>query len=112
LYGFEPVDCSVLSFDEQVEIFRSAEYIVGPSGAAFANSLFCPGEAKVLSWLPVGYEDFSVYSTIAKISGAGMHFLRSIPIGGKIENSFDVYEASYYLDPREFTEALVGLTKR
>jgi hypothetical protein len=42
--GFETVAPEILSFQEQVRLFREARVVVGPAGAAFANLIFCrPG---------------------------------------------------------------------
>jgi hypothetical protein len=46
-FGFETVHMEGLSFEQQVRLFHSAEFIAGTHGAAFANLLFA-GHAKVL----------------------------------------------------------------
>ncbi len=46
--GFKTVDTSLLSFDEQVDLFGSARVIVGPTGAAFTNLLFAGSGCKAL----------------------------------------------------------------
>jgi len=47
--GFEVVEPEKLSFSEQVEVFSSADVVVGATGAAFANLLFCkPGTLLII----------------------------------------------------------------
>jgi Glycosyltransferase 61 len=47
--GFEVVDPSRLSFIQQIEIFSNAEIIIGASGAAWANLIFCKPGTYILS---------------------------------------------------------------
>ncbi len=47
-YGFEAINPGDLSFEGQVEAFRSARIVAGPHGAAMTNSIFMnPGGAMV-----------------------------------------------------------------
>lgn len=46
--GFEEVYPETLSFQEQVELFSSAEIIVGPTGAGMSNIVFAPAGCKVI----------------------------------------------------------------
>ena len=45
--GFSVVSPEELTFLEQVRLFNEAEAIIGPTGAAFANIIFCNPSAKV-----------------------------------------------------------------
>jgi|GEM_PF-144657 acetyltransferase-like isoleucine patch superfamily enzyme/capsular polysaccharide biosynthesis protein len=46
-YGFTVVEPEKLSFPEQILLFRNARMIIGPTGAAFANGIFCNPETEV-----------------------------------------------------------------
>lgn len=46
--GFTVVEPEKLSFIEQVTVFSNADVIVGATGAAFANLIFCNPETKVI----------------------------------------------------------------
>jgi capsular polysaccharide biosynthesis protein len=46
--GFVVVEPEKLSFIEQVELFSSAEVVVGATGASFANLIFCKPETKII----------------------------------------------------------------
>jgi hypothetical protein len=46
--GFEYIVTSDMTLDEEIELFATAEAIVGPFGAAFTNVLFAPLGTKVL----------------------------------------------------------------
>ena len=46
--GFMVIEPEKLSFVEQVTIFSNADVIVGATGAAFANLIFCKPETKII----------------------------------------------------------------
>ncbi len=47
-HGFKIIEPEKLSFSEQVSIFRQADVVVGPTGAAFANLVFCQPNAQII----------------------------------------------------------------
>lgn len=53
--GFETVRLEELSVKEQAELFASAEVVVGPHGAGFANLVFCQPGAKVVEFFNRSY---------------------------------------------------------
>lgn len=50
-HGFAMVEMEKFSFAEQIAIFRQAEIVVGPAGAAFTLLSFCKPGTKVLSMM-------------------------------------------------------------
>ena len=80
--GFRIVYLEQFDFKQQVEIFYNADFIIGPSGAAWANIIFCKDGAKAISWLPENMDEFSVFSSLAKIFKCDMHFLLTDAIAG------------------------------
>ena len=66
-YGFETICMEELTFVEQVNIFRNAKFIIGISGAAWANLIFCRNKPKAICFIPSNAKDFSVFSNLAKI---------------------------------------------
>jgi Glycosyltransferase 61 len=46
--GFFVIEPEKLSFSEQVNLFSNAEVLVGVTGAAFANLIFCKPETKII----------------------------------------------------------------
>lgn len=63
------------SIEEQAFIFSKANLIIGPSGAAWTNLIFCKEGTYALSWLPIHVKNFSVYSTLAKYYGVKKYFI-------------------------------------
>ena len=47
-HGFNVVEPEALDFCEQVRVFSNADVIVGATGAAFANLIFCKKNAKIV----------------------------------------------------------------
>ncbi|KJR36125.1 hypothetical protein BOO91_08905 [Vibrio navarrensis] len=76
-YGFEVVYPENLTIYKQAELFNSALVILGASGAAWTNVIFCRPGTKLISWLPFGFENFPTFSTLARFAG---NTLELIPI--------------------------------
>tara|TARA_Y100001933_G_C19010789_1_gene568757 strand:+ start:124 stop:1872 length:1749 start_codon:yes stop_codon:yes gene_type:complete len=51
-FGFEPVELEKFSFHEQVSILSNCEFVVGPTGAAWTNIIFCDKKksVKAICW--------------------------------------------------------------
>ncbi|MDR2251074.1 glycosyltransferase family 61 protein [Acinetobacter sp.] len=78
-YGFQAIYLEDYNFLEQINIFSHAKFIVGPSGAAWSNIIFCQPNTMALSWLPNTLSDFSVFSTLAHIVKCNMQFIFAKP---------------------------------
>jgi len=63
-FGFETVCPEKLSIPDQISLFNQADWIIGGSGAAFTNLLFCNSGTKVIL-LTKGRGVNSIFSTIA-----------------------------------------------
>lgn len=75
-YGFIKIFPENYSIIEQAQMFSNAEFIAGPSGAAFTNILFCNKNCKILCF--TNYKlDFSAFSTIASIFECEMIYFYS-----------------------------------
>lgn len=72
--GFEIVYPEYLSFEEQVRMFSSAKCIVGVTGAALTNILYCRQGTILGCIIPQEYE-FCIYSSIAYAVGCQTLFL-------------------------------------
>lgn len=54
-YGFEVIEDKPRSIIEQIELYRSASFIVGPHGASFANILWCQPGTQLLELFAPNY---------------------------------------------------------
>lgn len=89
---FTPLYLEDYDFYEQVSIFNNAEFIAGPSGAAWSNIIFCTSNCKGISWLPKHLSKFSIFSTLASINHCNIKFVLT-----SSDNPNDIH-SSYYLD--------------
>ena len=94
-YGFEKVYMEDLSFQEQVAVVHNADWIVGPTGAAWTNLIFCQSGTKGLCWMAEEYGDFSAYSTIARLVGVD---LRYVTYKTGAESTGELYCKNYTID--------------
>jgi hypothetical protein len=65
--GFTAVNTGDLTFAQQIELFRDAEIIAGPGGAAFTNMIFAPADTKILVLAPSGAQGETFVSIAAAI---------------------------------------------
>jgi capsular polysaccharide biosynthesis protein len=50
--GFETLYLEGMSMEDQILLFQSAEFVIGPHGAGLANLLFCEPGTKVIEFMP------------------------------------------------------------
>jgi len=94
--GFEPVRLEKLSFKEQVQLMHNAEYVVGPTGAAFTNTLFMHAHSKSLVWALQEYSGSCFFSNLAHVCGSDMTYCL-LKSGTPIRDSREAFQASYHL---------------
>ena len=73
--GFRSVTPGQLSFIEQVRLFRDAEVIVAPHGAALSNLVFCQPGTKVLEFQQLKLD--SCFFRLSRRVGLDYYYLRS-----------------------------------
>lgn len=106
--GFLSIDPGQLSIKEQVELFAQADIVIGPSGAAMTNILWCHNQAKVLvlhSDHP--FKKYPYWDALARVSGAKISYLS----GPRAQNVKGVFEAhdDYYIHIDSIKYAMRGL---
>jgi len=105
-HGFQKVFFEDLSFAEQVRVAHRADFIVGPTGAAWTNLLFAKAGAKGLCWMAEESGEFSAYSTIARLVGFDLKYM-TYRAGTK--STIDLYRQDYTLDLDGFRGSLAAL---
>jgi hypothetical protein len=82
-FGFETLVMSDLSLVDQINLFRSAEFIIGPHGAAFTNLAFSKPGATFIEFFSRGHYA-SCFNRISGIRGLKYGFLVGEPtvLGG------------------------------
>jgi capsular polysaccharide biosynthesis protein len=73
--GFKTIYAEDLSYEQQINVFRNAKIILGPTGAAWANLIFCKNKPNAIIWVPELLEDASTYSNLARISCVNLLYI-------------------------------------
>jgi capsular polysaccharide biosynthesis protein len=105
-YGFVKTYFEELSFAEQVRTVNSAEFIVGPTGAAWTNLIFCRTGTRALCWMASEVDEFSAFSTIAHAVGVDMRYL-GYETG--VKSAQKIYRQNYSLAPEQVRHGLEQL---
>jgi hypothetical protein len=104
--GFESVLMEKLSFKEQVQLINNAEWIVGPTGAAWTNIIFARKGTKCLCWMAEQYGEFCAFSNIAENVGAQIEYLT---INTPVHHTHYLYRQNYLIDTAAIESALSGM---
>lgn len=92
--GFVKVAPEKLTFEEQIALFNNADYIIGGSGAAFSNVIFCKPQCKIICFRPLQSEEGTpLFKTLAYITNADFWHYRADSIRNKSAHS------NYYISP-------------
>ncbi|CUH49836.1 glycosyltransferase family 61 protein [Ruegeria atlantica] len=103
--GFEVVDTNSLSFQAQVDLFHTASTIIGPTGAAFTNLLWCRKRTNVLILYPRHpFSNTSFWNRIAEIKGLNLAFLNGRRTG-KVTGEHSMHD-DFAIDPDELIKQL------
>lgn len=81
-YGFERVCPETMTFEEQMALFANADWIIGGSGAAFSNLLFCKPGCRILCIVDSIKYGYPIFSTLAYLANCKMLYYGN-------ENNFD-----------------------
>lgn len=73
-YGFEVVYTEELTYKEQVNLFSEASVVVGASGGALTNIVYCWPDTTIACIIPKEYK-FLAYSTMGNLLGLNNKYL-------------------------------------
>jgi hypothetical protein len=83
-HGFDVVYPEKLSFIEQIELFYSADLVVGSASSALTNCIFCNPSARVIALIHGNPSfNFRGYTSMIESSGANLFFIRGSTIKGE-----------------------------
>jgi len=104
-YGFEAVYLEDLSLLQQVRLMKNAEAIIGPTGAAWTNLIFCNAGTLALCWMADEIDDFACFSDLAQFSQVQMEYLKY-----KVDSNStrDLYVADYSIDITRIKQWLIA----
>lgn len=66
-FGFIPICLEELDIEEQAGYFQHAKFIIGISGAAWTNMIFCRNKPKAICFVPDNAKNSAVFSNLAKM---------------------------------------------
>jgi len=108
--GLEIVDPVTLSWDEQRDLFASAQLVVGASGAVMANYLLLQPGARVLALTSEALADFVLPAALAAASGATFTYLvgpsRTTVADHNVRNSW--LHSDFSIDAGDFRTAVLA----
>jgi hypothetical protein len=100
--GFEIVDTSALDLASQAALFRSARFVAGIHGAAFANILWCSGQSlDLLELRPPGARGRTDYVSLCEILGFGHREIFGVETDDRV-----YWHESFAVDADGLAEAL------
>lgn len=102
-HGFETVVLEELDFGEQVDLFRSAEAVVGTHGAGLVNIVFAKPRTKVIEIMPTRYCHWVYYNLAAR---AGCEYLCVMGKGATDVSLWDYQKEDIEVDVAKLDEAL------
>ena len=103
--GFDVVSTELLSFAEQFHLFSGAEVVVGATGAAFANLIFCKPTTKIVICI-AKFEDtsYGYWQNLACASGNEVTYAL-----GKISNTMiKTIHSDFWVDEAAVMQAVSG----
>lgn len=97
--GFEVVNTATMTIKDQIILFNSASVIVGASGAAFTNLLFCKPQTKVFILIRDKVR-YPIFSPIASYLHLDLSYIDGIP------SDLNNLHSSFHIDPDKLSIAL------
>lgn len=101
-YNFSIIYVEEKSLEEQAAIFNEAELILGPTGAAFTNMIFCKSTCKIICFTNYAI-DLSIFSTIANLIGIDMQYIYDKTL--TLDSNSNIH-SSFNIDLLQLEEAL------
>ena len=95
-YGYDIVYTEQLSLMEQASLFFNAKVIVGPTGAAFTNLIYCSRDSNVVIIAPEEHNGYC-FSNLAYMLGVNCIMLQADIVKKSWADSLDVF----YLSPQK-----------
>ena len=116
--NFTIIDTKNMSIFEQIDIFSSAQIIIGPTGSALTNIIFCSEGTKIIEIIPkynFGYEQSfkNRYLKICNILNLNYQFIEADPIeNNKLNVTIEKFiSKKAIIDSNYYTDHLVEKNK-
>ena len=108
-FGFVEVDTNQMSLSQQIEIFSSAEIVVGPTGAQLSNLVWCDSSAKALV-LASDHPSHQLYlwSLLGRVSDMRVDFVLGSRFSRDVRTPYGVHD-DYVIDLGSLNKSLLKL---
>jgi hypothetical protein len=101
--GFEFVEPEQLTFAKQVKLFSEAGVIVGATGAAMANLIFCSSLTKIIVMMGIHDEmPYAYWQNMASAVGNNVSYV----LGKVSDSSFRGIHANFRIETKDLLQAL------
>jgi len=95
--GYKIIRMEKLSFDDQVYIISNADFVAGPTGASFANLLFCKKQAKITILIPKNYHSaYFLWANLSRFLNINMNIV-ACRTKAKFGSFFSKMHADYFV---------------
>lgn len=102
-HGFEFIEPELLTFAEQVKLFSEAGVIVGATGAAMANLIFCSSLTKIIVMMGIHDEmPYAYWQNMASAVGNNVSYV----LGKVSDSSFRGIHANFRIETKDLLQAL------
>lgn len=102
-HNFESIYLEDLDFNDQIALMNNADTIVGPTGAAWTNLIFCKKKTKALCWMATEYGDLTCFSNLAALAEVDLSF---ITYDNGAMNSRETYYMPYKINIKKIKDWL------
>ena len=107
-HGLELVDPAQLTWEQQRELFSSAELVVGAGGAVMANYLVMPEGSRVIALTSELLADFVLPAVICALAGVNFEYIlgRAKKRRGRVRKMSSRMHDDFRIDERHFRDEL------
>ncbi len=98
--SFEIIDLNTLSVSGQISLFSQAEIVIGPSGAGFANIIWCsPKTVVVILHSDHPFKKYPYWDALGRVSDVNINYIAG-PRANVVTGIFQAHD-DYYIDPQK-----------
>lgn len=110
-YGFKKIIAEKFSYDEQINIFHKAKYLVSPHGAGITNILTMPENSALLELATKPYEEKPVTDYYRLASMLNINYFYQECEAGESSKIKDFHHASLFVDLEKLEKNLQLMLK-
>ena len=105
LYGLELIDPAQLTWEQQRELFSSAELVVGAGGAVMANYLMMPEGSRVIALTSELLAGFVLPAVVCAVAGVNFEYIlgSATKVRGRIRKMSSRMHDDFRIDERHFS---------